>query len=87
MRQLLPVIGGVLAYLPWDMRRVVMMGDAGANPLGALLGIGIIGLAGPMRAFSLLLLIGIHLYSEKYSLSRLIDDNPVLRFLDKLGCD
>jgi UDP-GlcNAc:undecaprenyl-phosphate GlcNAc-1-phosphate transferase len=87
LRQLLPVIGGVLAYLPWDMRRVVMMGDAGANPLGALLGIGIIGLAGPMRAFSLLLLIGIHLYSEKYSLSRLIDDNPVLRFLDKLGCD
>ena len=87
LRLLLPVVGGVLAYLPWDLRRVVMMGDAGANPLGALLGIGSISLEGSARIFSLLLLIGIHLYSEKYSLSRLIEDNPVLRFLDKLGCD
>lgn len=85
LRPLLPVIGGVIAYLPWDLQRVVMMGDAGANPLGALLGIGIIGLEGPVRVFSLLFLIGIHLYSEKYSLSRLIEGNALLRFLDKLG--
>ena len=32
LRQLPPVIGGVLAHLPWDMRRVVMMGDAGLIP-------------------------------------------------------
>ncbi len=61
------------------------MGDAGANPLGAVLGYWVVLRSSPIVKTSvLLLLIGVHIYSERRSLSITIDANPVLRFIDLL---
>ena len=39
---LLGLIWAVAGYLPWDLRRVVLMGDVGSNPLGAVPGLGFV---------------------------------------------
>jgi len=63
-----------------------MMGDAGSNVLGASVGF----LAA--SAFSLYTkiailacLIGVHIFTEKYSLTELIEKNSFLKYLDNLG--
>lgn len=62
------------------------MGDAGANPLGAALGYWVaVSLPLHTKAFVLLSLISVHIYTECHSLSKVIDKNPVLRFIDRLG--
>ncbi|MDI6631400.1 MAG: hypothetical protein AB1507_08390 [Bacillota bacterium] len=84
---LLWVVGGaVLAFLPYDLQAKAMMGDAGANTLGAVVG------ATSAWMFSLEARLGIlvglmvlHLLTEKYSLTQIIARNRVLDFLDRLG--
>lgn len=74
------------AYGPWDLRARVMMGDAGANPLGGLLGLGVVGLASwSLQAAYLLGIVGLHLLSERRSLTQLIEAVPLLRRLDAWG--
>lgn len=83
---LISFLGCVLAYLKVDLKARAMMGDTGANPLGALLGVGAIwALAEPYRIAYLILLIFFHFLTEKYSLSRLIARNRILDYLDRLG--
>lgn len=78
--------GGVLAALNDELSEECMMGDAGANPLGAALGYWIASrLAVFVKALALLFLILVHIYSERRSLSKAIDGNSVLRFIDRLG--
>ncbi len=79
------VAGGVLAYLPADLKSEAMMGDAGSNALGAVLGISAVWLFGPETgALYLAVLIMAHLLAEKYSLSRIISSSRVLNYLDRL---
>lgn len=77
---------GVAGYLPWDLRRKAMMGDAGANPLGAALGF-MAARYCPLvfKLVLLLTLAALNLLSEKISFSRVIEKNRFLHFLDKLG--
>jgi UDP-N-acetylmuramyl pentapeptide phosphotransferase/UDP-N-acetylglucosamine-1-phosphate transferase len=79
-------LGATLAVLPADLGEQVMLGDAGANALGALLGLRLA--AGPSRARRAALLAGITaltLASEKVSFTKVIEATPGLRELDRLG--
>lgn len=80
------VLGTCLAALPEDLAATRMMGDTGANALGALVG-GLIttrlGLGG--RATALVVLIALTLASERVSFSQVIDGTPALRRVDEWG--
>lgn len=85
---LYPVIGGLLAYLPVDIKAHGMLGDTGANFLGALLGAVIILTKDQILlccAFCFFLFL--QLGAERFSFSQVIESNRVLRFLDELGRD
>jgi len=83
---LVMVLGSLTAYLPKDLRAETMMGDAGANALGITLGVvgsWILPLWGLI--VYLIVLVGFHIFTERYSLTEYIEKVPVLRFLDNLG--
>lgn len=80
------VLGVSLAALPEDLAEHTMLGDTGANALGALLGAAVA--ATPSRTLRLGTFAGVltlTLASEKVSFSRVIERTPVLRGLDRLG--
>ena len=77
--------GAALAALPFDLREEGMLGDAGANALGAV--VGTLLLAGPMWLVwaAAVVLVALQLASERVSFSRVIEGNRVLRAADRLG--
>ena len=76
----------VVGYLPWDLRRTVMMGDVGSNPLGAALGLAcVISIPYFGKVILALVLLGLNILSERVSFSKVIESNRVLQFLDRLG--
>jgi hypothetical protein len=79
------VWGGVL-LAPYDLREMTMLGDAGANALGAMLGFGSVAKFGVRgRWLAIGALAGLTLLGERRSLGRLIEQTPVLRELDAMG--
>lgn len=79
-------LGATLAVLPADLGERVMLGDAGANPLGALIGLRLAAVPGRARRAALLsAVVALNLASEKVSFTRVIEATPVLRELDRLG--
>ncbi|MCL6611007.1 MAG: hypothetical protein K6T66_05635 [Peptococcaceae bacterium] len=80
--------GSLLAYLPADLKARAMMGDAGANALGAVTGITAVWLFGiEAKVFCLLALLLLHAVAEKHSLTGIIASNRVLDYLDRLGAN
>lgn len=80
------VLGGVLAVLVPDLREQLMLGDTGANVIGATLAIGVLVTASPTtRTIILVAVLALNLMSEVVSFSRVIGATPVLRDLDALG--
>lgn len=82
----IPILPLLFFYFPLDLSAATMLGDTGANLLGGLLGffiIQIVGFWGQVVIFFILALV--HLYSERYSISALIEKNSVLTWLDQLG--
>ncbi|WP_236700310.1 hypothetical protein [Allosalinactinospora lopnorensis] len=80
------VVGATAALLPEDLGERAMLGDAGANVLGAVLGVtAAASLPRPARAGILGGVIGLTLASEFISFTRVIDRVPPLRRLDELG--
>jgi len=78
--------GSLLAFLPTDLGARAMMGDTGANALGAAAGITAAWTFSPeMKAALLALLLALHLVAERYSLTRIIQSVPLLDYLDRLG--
>ena len=78
--------GLAVLLLPYDLREMGMLGDAGSNGLGALLGLKSVGrLTGRGRAVAIGALAGLTLLGESVSLGSLIERTPVLRELDRLG--
>ncbi|HZK44531.1 MAG TPA: hypothetical protein VFC73_09660 [Syntrophomonadaceae bacterium] len=81
-----PVLGGLLVYLPYDLKAKVMMGDAGSNVLGLVLGyMCMMFLSWPIRVGVLGFLILVHIYTEKHSLTKFIEENVILRTIDNWG--
>lgn len=79
-------VGAAAALLPADLDERVMLGDAGANALGALLGLGLAATAGRAgRAAALAGLIALTAASERVSFTAVIERTPGLRELDALG--
>jgi UDP-N-acetylmuramyl pentapeptide phosphotransferase/UDP-N-acetylglucosamine-1-phosphate transferase len=79
-------LGAGAALLPADLGEEIMLGDAGANALGALLGVALAARTGPAgRAVALSVLVALTAASEKVSFTQVIQDTPGLRELDALG--
>ncbi len=80
-----PVSGAVL-LLAYDLREMTMLGDAGSNALGAMLGLGSVSrLTGKGRIAAIIALGGLTLVGERRSLGALIERTPILSDLDRLG--
>ncbi|WP_169726436.1 MraY family glycosyltransferase [Desulfotruncus alcoholivorax] len=80
------ILGSVLAYLGADLKARAMMGDAGSNTLGMVVGVtAAAALDGYFRIAYLALLVLIHIITEKYSLTSIISGNVLLNYLDMLG--
>jgi hypothetical protein len=79
-------MGAALGLLVPDLRERLMLGDAGANPLGGALGLGLVLAFSPgVRTAALVVLVALNLASEVVSFSRVIDRVPPLRYLDGAG--
>lgn len=80
------VAGVALALLPVDLGERVMVGDTGANPWGATLGLGLVVACSPgVRLGALAIVLGLNLLSERVSFTEVIARNGPLRRLDELG--
>jgi hypothetical protein len=78
--------GSAVLLLPYDLREMAMLGDAGSNALGALLGLKSVSLLTERgRWIACVALGGLTLLGESVSLGALIERTPVLRELDRLG--
>ncbi len=79
-------LGIAVLLLPYDLREMVMLGDAGANGLGALLGLkSVERLTGRGRLAAICALAGLTLLGERTSLGSWIERTPGLSHLDRLG--
>lgn len=77
------LLAAVLAYLPAERRRRAMMGDTGSNMLGAVLGLYCaVTLSMLTKVVVAAVLIYLHAYAEKHSLTEAIERRPVLAWLD-----
>lgn len=86
--QILPllILPNVLAYFNFDLKAKAMMGDTGSNVLGISIGIlMVLGYTLKVRIVWLVFLVLIHLLTEKFSLTKIIEKNKVLNFIDRLG--
>jgi UDP-N-acetylmuramyl pentapeptide phosphotransferase/UDP-N-acetylglucosamine-1-phosphate transferase len=79
-------VGASAAVLPDDLGERVMLGDSGANALGALLGVALAARSGLVgRTVLLAALAGLTAASEKVSFTKVIEATPGLREFDQLG--
>jgi hypothetical protein len=78
--------GAALALLPDDLGERAMLGDAGANALGAMLGMGVaVSLPRTARMAVLAAMLGLTAASEVISFTAVIERMAALRWLDMLG--
>ncbi|MDX6744909.1 hypothetical protein [Actinocorallia sp. A-T 12471] len=78
-------LGAAFALLPEDLGERAMLGDAGANSFGALLGLGATRLPLPARLAVLGGLVALNGASEYVSFTKVIRETPALNWLDMLG--
>ena len=79
-------VGVAVLLLPYDLREMAMLGDAGSNALGALLGLGSVSrLTGRSRIAAIGALAALTLLGERTSFGRIVERTPVLRDLDDWG--
>lgn len=80
------VVGAAFGLLWPELRERTMLGDTGANVVGAALGLGLVGGVGQTaRLVALAVLVALNLASERVSFSRVITATPGLRQLDQIG--
>jgi hypothetical protein len=80
-----PVSSAVL-LAPYDLREMAMLGDAGSNALGALLGLRSVNrFTGRGRWLAIGVLAGLTALGERTSLGSIIERTPVLRRVDEWG--
>jgi hypothetical protein len=80
------VVGAGAGLLTADLGERMMLGDAGANVLGAALGLGVVLACSPgVRTVVLVVVAALNLASERVSFSRVIARVPPLRAADAWG--
>lgn len=77
--------GASTAVLADDLAESTMLGDLGANTLGALIGVQLAAGSSRSRRVALLIVAALTLASERISFTQVIDTVPALRWLDSLG--
>ena len=81
-----PLLGATLYYVHFDLKALAMMGDSGSNVLGLALGFIAAGsLPLSFKVGALFFLIFMHLITEKYSLTQIIEKVAILRKIDQWG--
>ncbi|GGM07184.1 hypothetical protein GCM10007977_005270 [Dactylosporangium sucinum] len=79
-------LGAASALLPADLDEEIMLGDAGANALGALLGTAYAARTGTFgRAAALAGIVALTAASEKVSFTKVIERNALLHRIDQWG--
>jgi Glycosyl transferase family 2 len=79
-------VGVAVLLLPYDLREMAMLGDAGSNALGALLGLNSVKrftASGQWLAIGALA--GLTILGERTSIGAWIERAPVLSWIDRLG--
>lgn len=80
------VVGAAAGLLRDDLREHLMLGDAGANVLGAALGLGVVLATAPgSRNLVLVAVAVLNGVGELVSFTKVIDAVPFLRTLDRMG--
>jgi UDP-GlcNAc:undecaprenyl-phosphate GlcNAc-1-phosphate transferase len=80
------VAGAATGLLVRDLREDLMLGDTGANALGAALGSAtILAVGQDVRDVIVIVLLALTLLAEVVSFSRIIDAVPPLRLFDRIG--
>ena len=77
--------GAAAAVLPGDLGERTMLGDLGANTLGALLGVRLAAGSRRTRVGAAVVIGALTVASERVSFSQVIDATPALRWVDQLG--
>jgi len=79
-------VGIAVLLLPYDLREMAMLGDAGSNALGALLGLNSVErFTGRGRWVAIGALAGLTILGERTSIGALIERTPGLAWIDRLG--
>jgi hypothetical protein len=79
-------LGIAVLLLPYDLREMAMLGDAGSNALGALLGLkSVERFTGRGRWVAIGALAGLTLLGERTSIGAAIERTPGLAWIDRLG--
>lgn len=82
----LSVAAVALVLFYGDLREKFMLGDAGSNVLGAVIGLGLVfGTSFWWRAGVLVILLVLNAVSEKFSFTDIISSNRALSWIDSLG--
>jgi hypothetical protein len=80
------LVGATVATLPDDLGERTMLGDTGANLVGAAVGVALVaGTGRGGRTAALAVLAALTLLSERRSFSAVIERTPALRALDRVG--
>lgn len=80
------ILISVAVYFPLDLKSIGMLGDAGANFLGMVVGVAfVLFLTVKIKLAIVFFLFMLHYYTEKHSLSVLINKVYILRVLDNWG--
>jgi hypothetical protein len=79
-------VGIAVLLLPYDLREMAMLGDAGSNALGAVLGLkSVERFTGRGRWVAIGALAGLTLLGERASIGAWIERTPGLAWIDRLG--
>lgn len=79
-------LGGLLGTLHLELREQMMLGDTGSNAVGAVIGYSICLIPNTAVEVSMLVILAVlNVLSEKVSFTKVIEEVPVLRFIDELG--
>lgn len=83
---ILSIYGILIPYVSLELKSKVMMGDTGANVLGYALGVYYTSNFELLsRIIILIILILLHLFAERLSFSKIIDNNKILKYIDNIG--
>lgn len=79
------VLGPLVVLMWFDLRERAMLGDAGANPVGGMLGLGVVAFSTLGQVVAVVGLLALNLASERFSFGAAIEGNRFLRALDLVG--